>query len=268
MGPENHPLKTTLIHTTHPPSPPKPPHPRHPYTRQNSLSQPNPPNLNRNLNLNLDLTPFRGPSCDRLLAHERQKQRLAQKAAQGMIFLYAHGAASAHHNAASLTTRPSPPSPGNATSPPASAPTDPWKIDIVPPRPGPRIQYSAFRAPPASSSSANTADPFANPVPADSHAPAPPRHDPASTPARCDDHLLALLALSASPAAADDACSDTASVRERLRKQSVERVQRWRARNEEMMGGGEKGGESGGRAVRRVKGVVGLRGVLRRFGSS
>jgi len=49
-------------------------------------------------------------------------------------------------------------------------------------------------------------------------------------------------------------------VRERLRKQSVERVERWRARNEEMMGGGTKDGESGGRAVRRVKGVGGVEG--------
>lgn len=50
----------------------------------------------------------------------------------------------------------------------------------------------------------------------------------------------------------------------------MDRVQRWRARNEEMEGEGRDGeGEgSAGRAIRRVEGVVGLRGVLKRFQSS
>lgn len=263
MGPGHRPQEITTIHKTHPSPSPNPNHLRRPYTRQNSISHPDPPNLN--LKLDLDLTPFSRPSCDRLLATEREKQRLAQQAAQEMLSLYAQSAASAHNTASSLA-HPSPNSTGHATSSPSpySAPTDPWKIDIVPPRPGPRIQHrSAFRTP---SSATPAENPFATPPPSESHGTAPPHHGPIiPTPTHHHHgHLFAMLALSTSPAA-DEACSETASVRERMRKQSVDRVQRWRARNEEMEGE-ERDGE--GRAIRSVKGMVGLRGVLRRFQSS
>ena len=220
-------------------------HLRRPFTRQSSFSH--------NEGIDPGLAAFRSETgLNRHFVADETRQRLARKAMQTILaradlspitpnspesFILKNHLRRDHRR--SQSSQPSnaglPENPFDTPPVSSAMVDDPWKLDIIPARPGPRIYKPSRSHPFCPLVAQNPANPLiahlsypprSSSIPTYGHIPDPTHHSP--------NHLDNIARPASAAVDDDDACSDSASMRERRRAQSVDRIRQWWARNKEM----------------------------------